>query len=260
VTKSALILACSFAFFGSALAFGPDSASANVLILSSDAKAHAVGAELEDGDFLKIPEGESVRLLLPSGTTIVIPGPVNRPVKELTQDQVPLKELWTRVKGYLAGRNSSGIAGSRTSTGYSIQDARAALLSFSTIPVPSEISEGAICVLKDAPLSFARLGATPRSAEESFAAMKMSAGESLAKTFVVVKWEEQSETVSWPNSVSVVDGGWYFALSNFALPSSFQLKTVSRLSIDSADVLIVLEENSCYGQIEAWVLRASGAG
>ena len=89
--------------------------------------------------------------------------------------------------------------------------------------------------------------------------MRFSAGkQTLADNFAVLAWEGESDMAPWPSSVSVVDGGWYFAVPNFNMPSRFEIRTVEKASIEGDDVLKVLEENRCYEQMKALVLRLSG--
>ena len=129
------------------------------------------------------------------------------------------------------------------------------------MPIPA-FADGAICVFNDTPLSFSRLGVIPLpGAPERTPTMRFSAGKkTLDEQYAVIKWEGESDAAPWPSSVSVVNGGWYFAAPNFGLPSRFEIKTIDKATIDSDDVLKVLEENRCYEQIKALVWRLSGRG
>jgi hypothetical protein len=154
--------------------FGVTPALSQVLILSSDAGTDALKAnkELGENDRLKIPAGKTVRIMLPSGTTTVIQGPADRPVRELVSGQMRLEPLWQRVKGYLAGRDSEKPAAARGlatgARGLPLAErgplAVSALLSWNVVPIPAN-SEGAICVLNGSSLSFARLSVSRRLAQ-----------------------------------------------------------------------------------------------
>jgi len=234
-------------------------ASSQILILSSDAGIDALkpNTELGEKDRLKVPAGKTVRIMLPSGATSVIQGPADRPVRELTGGQVRLESLWQRVKGYLAGRDSAKAAGSR---GLPLAErgplAVSALLSWTVVPIPAN-SNGAICVLNGTPLSFARLSvAPPAGAAEKEPSMKLALGEKLAEDAAVVTWKSTDEKAPWPQKIRVFDGGRYYAVPNFTVPSKFDLKMIERASVEGSQILVVLNENKCYEQINAWVNSA----
>jgi hypothetical protein len=261
VTKRRLVIASTLALSAMVLV-GSNNAQAQLLVLSSNWEKLPANTELGEADHLNIPEGITVRVLLPSGSTTVITGPADKLVKDLIKGQPLHEALWNRIKNYLAGRDHNKSAGSRSPLSERGPEARKALLSFSIVPIPAFVSDGAICVLNETPLSFSRLGVVPLpNVPERTPIMRFSAGKTtLDEKHAVIRWEGESDTAPWPGSVSVVNGGWYFAAPNFGLQSRFEIRTVARASIDGDDVLKVLEENRCYEQMKALVWRLSGRG
>jgi hypothetical protein len=243
------------------LLLGASSARAEVLIVSSDVTELKPNTEIGDNDRLKIPAGKSVRLLLPSGETEVVDGPADRPVRELTQGQVRIESVWARMKEYLLGRDNKRALGARGASARSLslaergQLAVSALLSFSAVPIPANVKEGAICVLNGSSLSFARLNLAPApGSPDHDPEMRFAAGTSLDSKPALVRWNAQDEKAPWPNTVAPLDGGRYYAVPNFAEPSRFEIKMVSRDAVDGKTVLQVLDENHCYEQMKAWAL------
>ena len=63
--------------------FDVGTASAKIMILSSDIKTIKVNTDLQDGERLQVPAGKSIKIMLPAGTISVVNGPADVPVTEL---------------------------------------------------------------------------------------------------------------------------------------------------------------------------------
>ncbi len=257
-------LALCFAICDAVLMLAVRNASAQVLILSSDVDSLKVNTELDEEGRLRVPDGKSVRILLPSGATKVIDGPTDRPVRELVDSKVRLKPLWDYIKAYvkanLTGRNSLNPAATRGPAAAAQEKlALEALLSWSTVPIPVK-SDSSICILKDAPLTFARLGATPPpGSKPKEPVLKLAAAGRLGEAPIILRWRSLGEKASLPQNVNILIGTRYEATANFAKPSSFMLKTVERREIEGDRLMVTLFSNGCTEQIDA-LLASRGLG
>jgi hypothetical protein len=241
------------------VAFGATPAWSQILVLSSDVEGLKANTELGANERLKVPAGRSVRILLPSGSTSVVQGPMDKPVSELTAGETRLEGLWQLVKNTLGSGRSDRPAAARALNPAPRPAERgplavSALLSWTVIPIPAT-NEGAICVLTGTPLSFARLDAVPSNDAKPI--VRFGLGDKLPENPAVVTWKANDERAPWPEGVQAFDGGRYYAAANFTAPSKFELKMIERANVDGNQLLVVLYRNKCFEQVQAW-LKSGG--
>jgi hypothetical protein len=220
-------------------------ASAQILILSSDDETVKANTELGADKRLKVQDGKTVRVLLPSTRTRVINGPADMSVNELI-DGKPSTDLWQHIKSRLyslfAGSDISSAAATR-SFGVNRAELRAkALLSWTTVPLP--LNGQTLCVQKGARLTFSRLGALPRT--QSAPMLKLyddPAGEP-----AIVTWKLQDNEAAWPETLSVQSGVRYQIVSNFTQPASF---TIALLEPSETSRIDALYSKGCTEQADA---------
>jgi hypothetical protein len=122
-------------------------------------------------------------------------------------------------------------------------------LSWSTVPIPTN-GNSAICVLNGTPLSFERRSlSSSLTSSQKEAMMRLSHGETLAATPVVVRWMPTVEKAPWPPQLTVLDGGRYYAVPNFTGPTQIELKLIDKASVDGNQVLPILYSKRCFEQI-----------
>ena len=108
-------------------------ASADVIIVGSDASGLRPGSALADAQTLSVPAGKRVRVMLPSGRTIVVAGPRSVVVRDLSKGEPRNDTLLQQVEQMLrtsdAGRRER--PGATRSIGNSMRTATARPAAFS---------------------------------------------------------------------------------------------------------------------------------
>jgi hypothetical protein len=222
------------ALVGAMALLAVQAASAQILILSSDDETVKANTELGADKRLKVQDGKTVRVLLPSTRTRVIEGPADMSVKDLV-DGKPSTDLWQHIKSRLysliAGSDTSSAAATR-SLGVNRGELRAkALLSWTTVPIP--VNGQTICIQKGARVSFSRLGALPRNQSAPMLKLYDNPGGEPA----ILTWKLQDNEAAWPETLSVKSGVRYQIVPNFTQPASFTIAFIEPSETSRIDAL-----------------------
>lgn len=231
-----------------ALLGGARSGAAQVLVLSSEVKGLEAGKELAESERLIIPARQSMRILLPSGATVLLRGPADKAVRELAAGQSRLDSLWQRVKDYFDGGDSSLLTAGRGAPAGDLLDWR-------TIPIPSP-EKGAICVLGGTEPVFVRDEQAKKDAGQiGENDMKFGFGDALPDKPMSVHWEKGGDRAVWPKGILPLDGGRYFVVPDFAPAGVIELRVVDKASVEDGEALRTLWGSRCHAQVDAWLRR-----
>lgn len=229
------------ALAASALVSG--TARADIIVIGSDAPAIKAGSVLVDSATLDVPSGASVTVMLPSGRTERLKGPLKRAVAELAKGEKSEPGLWDSVQRYVQkqGKPSEGQVGAVRSL--APKPAKAPL-PFSWRQVPLD-ADGDVCIEKGAPIEVARA----------------SGGKSARLTIVDMQAQKRAETAfaegatsaPWPKEIEPKVGTYSLVVEGAPM-RELRLRLVSPLP-GPDETLRVLHGQRCQRQIEAW-LRA----
>lgn len=218
-------------------------ARADIIVIGSDAPAIKAGSVLVDSATLDVPSGASVTVMLPSGRTERLKGPLKRAVAELAKGEKSEPGLWDSVQRYVQkqGKASEGQVGAVRSL--APKPAKAPL-PFSWRQVPLD-ADGDVCIEKGAPIEVARA----------------SGGKSARLTIVDMQAQKRAETAfaegatsaPWPKEIEPKVGAYSLVVEGAPM-RELRLRLVSPLP-GPDETLRVLHGQRCQRQIEAW-LRA----
>lgn len=224
-------------------AFAADAARADLIVIGSDAPAIKSGAVLADTATLEVPSGASVTVMLPSGRTERLKGPLKRAVAELAKGEKSDPGLWDSVQRYVQkqGKPSEGHVGAVRSL--APKPAKVPLpFSWRQVPVDAD---GDVCIEKGAPIEVARSGGG-KSAR--LTVVDMQAQKRAETTFA-----EGASSAPWPKEIEPKVGTYSLVVEGAPM-RELRLRLVSPLP-GPDETLRVLHGQRCQRQIEAW-LRA----
>lgn len=224
-------------------AFAADATRADVIVIGSDSPAIKAGAVLADAATLDVPSGASVTIMLPSGRTERLKGPLTRAVAELAKGEKSEPGLWDSVQRYVQkqGKPSEGHVGAVRSL--APKPAKAPLpFSWRQVPVDSD---GDVCVEKGVPIELARPGGGKST---RLTVVDMQAQKRADTTFA-----EGASSAPWPKEIEPKVGTYSLVVEGAPM-RELRLRLVSPLPAPD-ETLRVLHGQRCQRQIEAW-LRA----
>ena len=222
-------------------------ASADVLIVSSDAPALKPGQQVGDADRIEVPAGAKVRVLLPSGKTQLISGPASGTVKDIAKGGPMVEGVWAKAKDLLAtgGADASrpGAVRGAPAGGGLLEGGRA---DFAWNVVPTAVS-GSVCVERGARLALARAGA-----DKAATAMLI---DTSANARSAVSWPAQSALADWPAELAPRHDAVYQLTAGSARPVMITLRLLDRAQTQDDSALAALLEGGCRAQARAWLAR-----
>lgn len=221
-------------------------AAQEIYVLESSAPGIRAGKVFAPGDRVMIPEGASIRAVLPSGKTQLIRGPYQGKASDLATGHRPNPGVIAWLKSLLA------TGGATENTPGATRSARPqiAAAGFSWTVVPASV-DSTFCVEKGAVLKLDRgplLKATRVTVVDVAVAKQ---GEAT--------WASGSKTAAWPPAVALRADASYALLIPDQPRRTVTLRVLDRLPGDD-DVLTELEARGCQFQFEALVREKTGAG
>lgn len=241
----ATVAAC---LFGAVLASG--AALADVLVLDSTVPALKRGSTLSDTAILEIAPGQRVVLMLPSGSTTSLAGPVKRPVKDISHGQTVNKALWDQVSGMLSGGGSSQSLGATRSARTDTSAKPRGPVGFSWERVPID-AEGDICIKKGAVLKLAR--------GKSEELPKVTLVDVQTTKKVDIEFAPGQAEAPWPAAIAVRTGKFAMVLPDQTQRMrQIQLRVIDPLPA-ADDTARLLHSQKCQVQFEAWVKGLASA-
>lgn len=228
-----------FALAVSALA--ATAARADIIVIGSDAPAIKAGSVLADSATIDVPSGASVTVMLPSGRTERLKGPLKRSVAELAKGEKSDPSLWDSVQRYVQkqGKPSEGQIGAVRSLA---PKPTKGPLPFSWRQVPVD-ADGDVCIEKGAPIEVAR----PPGGKSARLTVVDMQGQKRAET----AFAEGAASAPWPKDIEAKVGTYALVVENAPM-REFRLRLVSPLP-GPDDTLRVLHGQRCQRQVEAWL-------
>lgn len=221
-------------------------AAADIIVLESSVDAFVPGQVYADDVPVTLAEGESLSVVLPSGETKSVNGPLTGRVADVAKGAKLDNSVWATVTGILQrGAASEDQAGAVRSLGASPSSDAAMMADFSWTVVPAFV-EGSFCVQKDAQLEISR---PPLGDVDTMVIADPAAGAN-----VPIRWPSDAETVAWPSQVPPAADKTY----SFQVPSLPEKQVTLRfleqpLPADTA-LLPTLIAKGCTFQVESWLM------
>jgi hypothetical protein len=226
---------------------GHAQAQAQIYVLESSAPAIKVGSAYALTDSISIPEGGSIRAVMPSGKTQTIKGPYSGPIGDLAKGEKPNEGVLAWIKNLV----QTGGANERTPGATRSMRAPEPRAGFSWTDVPVT-ANSTFCVQKGAQLQLLR--APSQRVERITVVDQASSGRA------DVEWAAGSETVAWPQSITLRADATYVLLAPDNRPArEVKVRVLDRLPGDD-DVLAELAARDCKLQFDAWVKQKTAEG
>lgn len=220
-------------------------AQGEIYVLESTVPSIKAGKVFSPTDTIAIPDGGSIRAVMPSGKTQLIKGPYRGPAGELAKGQKPNAGVIAWIKSLLA------TGGSTENTPGATRSARPAELaaSFSWNVVPVSV-DSTFCVEKGAKLQLDR--------GPWFNAGRVAVIDPAGSQQGEATWAAGSKMAPWPSGVEPRPDATYALLVPERPQRKVTLRVLDRLPGED-DVLAVLEARGCRYQFEALVKEKMGA-
>ena len=234
-----LVLGVGAAALLAAAVMGPAVAIAHekqIFVLESTAPGVKAGKAYSANDMITVPAGASVRLVLPSGKTQTLKGPLSKTVLELGEGQ----ETHGSVAAWLKNLLQTGGSQERTPGATRSARPRPAAPQFSWTDIPVG-AEGTFCVQKSAQV---RLHRTSSSTAERVTVADPKGLRSEAE------FKAGSETAPWPAALPA--SGPYTLTAGTGAGSKITINVLEKLPAED-DTLAELANRQCKYQFEAWV-------
>lgn len=232
-------------------------ARAELVVLNACTSAMKTGTVLADGVTIDVPAGVKCRVMLPSGRTQELSGPLQTKVAALTKGEARNEGLWNDVVTVLSRqkRADESVVGAVRSVAPKTRGAPAASapaggaapspaarLTFSWRQVPIDTG-GDVCVEKGVGLELLR---SRPGKPVTVAIVNRQSSKRGEATF-----EVGSATAPWPDAVGTDVGLYAIALPD-GTNRTLRLRPIAPLP-EPDDTLRVLHGQRCLVQIDAWL-------
>lgn len=223
----------------------PLPAAADLIVLGGKGTSYQPGTILADSQTIDLPAGARLQVMLPSGATRALSGPMTSAVKDITKGEKVDQGLWDKVGSLVKGGGSERPTGAtRSAIGGAGKP-----LPFSWSEVPIDAS-GDICVEKGAKLSLVR-GATTKQ-------LDVTVVEKSAAARAKAVFADGSGKAAWPTELEPKVGS-YLLLAPDRPMREVTLRILSPLP-DRAQALRVLHSQRCETQLKALVREIAQGG
>lgn len=242
IRAKSITLTASMALLAATLLATP--ASADVFIIESTAPALKAGSQLADNERLSVPDGASVRILLPSGKTQSVKGPYDGAIADIGKGKLDGAGMIGWLRGFLqTGGSSEAVPGATRSL--TPPPARSASFSWTSVPTGAD---SITCIPRGQSPQLKR-GVTGKADKVTIIDRdKATRGEA--------EWTVGSDTAAWPGALALRDGAVYDLLVPDRPKRTLTLRVLARAP-DEADVLSVLHAAGCKAQFDAWLRETS---
>lgn len=234
---------CGFAALVVVLLSAPHSAwtqgQARIYVIESTVSTIQVGKEYALTDTIALPEGASIRAVMPSGKTQTIRGPYTGPFADLAKGQKLNERVFAWIKNFFE------TGGAQEKTTGAARGARPppSLSTFSWTAVPVS-EDNVLCVVKGGSLELVRATSQAAGRITVVDIEKAQKGEA--------RWAKGSVSTAWPGSVNLRPDGTYTLLVPDQEPRELKLRVLDRTP-DDEDLLTELAARGCKHQFDAWM-------
>lgn len=218
-------------------------AAADILIVSSDVAALKAGTQLADADRLDLPAGVKVRILLPSGKTQLLTGPVGGFVRDITKGERLAESVWSKAKELF---ETGGVDQTKMGAVRSIAVAKPVSSGFAWNLI-AVTATGAVCVEKGAPLSIERA--------EGDKANEMTIVDAGTNKKFTISFAAGARAAEWPSGLDVQPDASYQLVPAGGRLRQVTLRLVDKASTAEPVALQTLLERGCRAQASAWLKR-----
>ncbi|MEO1206774.1 MAG: hypothetical protein AAFV45_10615 [Pseudomonadota bacterium] len=211
---------------------------AEALVIGSNVSGVKVGTLLSKAQVVKVGDGQTLRLMLPSGRTKVIKGPASAEVAVLTRNQTRNEKIWKTVLASLKTKGGSSSDRIGAVRGMSVAPkpvAKVATLSFNAVPLNDG---GTVCVVQGGDVALVRRG--------SGTAGDVTVFNAKAGTKAKVSFAAGQARVAWPDDLPLVDGH-YAIIAAGAPMRQVSLRVLDGVPGDES-MLSDLAERGCVAQ------------
>jgi hypothetical protein len=216
-------------------------AHADLLVVSSDIAALKAGTQLADADRLDLPAGVKVRVLLPSGKTQLLTGPVSGFVRDITKGERVVDGIWAKAKDLL---DTGGVDQSKMGAVRSFGPPKPAPSVFAWNVIPAT-ANGPVCIEKGAKVMIER-----SEADKSQEMTLVDAG-----TKITVIFAGGGRQAEWPAGVALKPDVNYQIVPAGGRLRQISLRLVDKAMTDEKSTLQALLERDCRAQAKAWLGR-----
>lgn len=223
----------------------PLPAAADLIVLGGKGSSYQPGTVLSDSQSIDLPAGAKLQVMLPSGATQTLSGPMRSAVKDITKGEKVDQGLWDKVGSIVKGGGSERPTGATRSAAGPAEKP----LPFSWSEVPIDAT-GDICVEKGAKLSLVR-GATAKQ-------LDVTVVEKAAAARAKAVFAEGAGKAAWPSELEPKVGS-YLLLASDRPMREVTLRILSPLP-NRAEALRVLHSQRCETQLKALVREIAQGG
>ena len=247
-TRATAQLSAHVALVASAfLAWGAGPASADVIVVQSNAPGIRAGQLLEGAAKVTIPAGKQAVFVLPSGATRTVSGPFDGTASKLSQGSKSSSGVFDAVKRYVVtgGTSDSGVGAMRSAMPASLS--KPVPFSWRLVPVTAS---GDVCLVKNAPIKLARAGKGE--------AMSVTLIDTKQSRKVRTTFPAKADTIPWPDDLELDAGATYAMLVPKKSPRQIRVRVLSEQP-SREETLLVLHRERCQSQFRAWLLELQKA-
>jgi hypothetical protein len=214
-------------------------AKAAIMIVSSDAAELKAGVELADSAAIDIPSGAKVRIMLPSGKTKLLTGPMKGTVADLVKGEPLAEGVWNKAKEFL---QTGGVDQGQKGATRSVFGGGNAKFSWSVI---APATTGDVCIEQGASLTLAR--AFTSTATEA----EIIDGATNARARVA--WAAGAAEAPWPAALAPKVGTVYEVIPREGQRRQIRLRFIDKAMTDDENALLALIEQGCRDQVRLWI-------
>jgi hypothetical protein len=218
-------------------------AYADLLVVSSDLAALKAGTQLADNDRLDLPAGVKVRVLLPSGKTQMLNGPISGFVRDITKGERLVEAIWSKARELF---ETGGVDQSKVGAVRSMAPPKAVASAFAWDVIPATAS-GSVCLLQGTAIGL------ERAAGDNSKELTIVDVASNAK--FVVKFADGARQTAWPQDVALKPDASYQLVPSNGRLRQITVRIVDRASTEEAAAFQALLARDCRAQTKAWLAR-----
>ncbi len=212
---------------------------ARIYVIESTVSTVQVGKEYALTDTIAVPEGASIRAVMPSGKTQTIRGPYTGPFADLAKGQKLNERVFAWIKNFFE------TGGAQEKTTGAARGARPppspSAFSWTAVPVSED---NVLCVVKDGALELVRTTSQTAARITVVDIERAQKGEA--------RWAKGSISTAWPSTVRLRSDGTYTLLVPDQEPRELKLRILDRVP-DDEDLLTELAAHGCKHQFDAWM-------
>jgi len=219
-------------------------ARAEIIVLQSDVDGLAGGSLLASDVVLDIPDGRTIKVILPSGATKTVKGPFAGRAGALTGGISEKSGLWSTLKELVrGGADQRKTVGAVRSLAPNAEASAPGRFSWTVVPVQAR---GTVCVEADS-------DAIELSRPHGLQTARAIVIDSKTNLRAEIRWTGNNDTTAWPDEFEPRDGGSYVILMAKQPFRLIKIVEIPKPLPGEDELLGVLYEAKCMHQLRAWL-------